>query len=81
MKNIFKWSFLLLFSSALSINALADDTTHVAQMMGMSLENLLTMKVTSSAGREQKLDDVANAMYVITKEDIERSSGNANKTE
>ena len=63
----------MLFSSALSINALADDTTHVAQMMGMSLENLLTMKVTSSAGREQKLDDVANAMYVITKEDIERS--------
>jgi iron complex outermembrane receptor protein len=73
MKNIFKWGFLLLFSSALSINALADDTTHVAQMMGMSLENLLTMKVTSSSGREQKLDDVANAMYVITKEDIERS--------
>ena len=73
MKNIFKWGFLLLFSSTLSINALADDTTHVAQMMGMSLENLLTMKVTSSSGREQKLDDVANAMYVITKEDIERS--------
>lgn len=29
--------------------------------------------VTTAAGRQQKLDDVANAMYVITKEDIERS--------
>jgi iron complex outermembrane receptor protein len=42
-------------------------------MVNMSLEDLMNTKVTSAAGREQKLDDVANAMYVITKEDIERS--------
>lgn len=42
-------------------------------LMNMSLEDLMNTTVTSAAGREQKLDEVANAMYVITKEDIERS--------
>ena len=38
-----------------------------------TLEELLNVPVTSAAGREQNLGDVANAMYVITREDIERS--------
>ena len=73
MKNIFRLIlavFILLF---LGIKAFADNPTDVTQMVNMSLEDLMNTKVTSAAGREQKLDDVANAMYVITKEDIERS--------
>lgn len=61
------------FLSVLSIKAFADDPKDVNQMVNMSLEDLMNTKVTSASGREQKLDDVANAMYIITKEDIERS--------
>ncbi len=39
----------------------------------LSLEELLNMTVTSASKREQSFLDVANAMTVITREDIERS--------
>ena len=39
----------------------------------MSLEDLLWMPVTSASGREQKKNEVSQAMTVITREDIERS--------
>ncbi|MDE1920252.1 MAG: TonB-dependent receptor [Candidatus Omnitrophica bacterium] len=42
-------------------------------LMNESLQELLNTTVTSASGREQNLNDVANAMYVITREDIERS--------
>ena len=61
------------FLSLLSFQVFADTPKDETQMMNMSLEDLMNTKVTSSSGREQKLDDVANAMYVITKEDIQRS--------
>ena len=73
MRILFKLGLIGLFLSTLSIKAFADNSTDVTQMVNMSLEDLMNTKVTSASGREQKLDDVANAMYVITKEDIERS--------
>ncbi|MEX2301721.1 MAG: TonB-dependent receptor [Bryobacterales bacterium] len=39
----------------------------------MSLEDLLSIEVTSVARREQKLSQSASAIYVITQEDIRRS--------
>ena len=42
-------------------------------LMALSLEDLLSMPVTSLSGREQKKSEVASAMTVITKEDIQRS--------
>ena len=43
------------------------------ELVDLSLEELLNMTVTSATGRQQKMSDVSNAMYVITREDIERS--------
>ena len=45
----------------------------VNELVNMPLEDLLNIKVTSAAGREQKQKEVSNAMYVITSEDIARS--------
>ncbi|MBF0595029.1 MAG: TonB-dependent receptor [Candidatus Omnitrophica bacterium] len=42
-------------------------------MMSMSLEDLLKTPVTSAGGREQKKNEVSQAMTVITREDIARS--------
>ena len=39
----------------------------------VSIENLMNMEVTSVSKREQKLSQVAAAIFVITKEDIRRS--------
>lgn len=39
----------------------------------MSIEDLLSIEVTSVARREQKLSQSASAIYVITGEDIRRS--------
>jgi iron complex outermembrane recepter protein len=61
------------FLFTISVKVFADSTEPANELANMSLEDLLNTKVTSASGREQKLDDVANAMYVITKEDIERS--------
>jgi iron complex outermembrane receptor protein len=61
----------VLFSSMLGPNASAD-TIDVTQLVNMPLEDILNRKVTSVAGYEQKVNDVADAMYVITGEDIQR---------
>ena len=73
MKILFKLVLIGLFLSSLSFKVFADNSKDVTQMVNMSLEDLMNTRVTSAAGREQNLNDVANAMYVITKEDIERS--------
>jgi iron complex outermembrane receptor protein len=39
----------------------------------MSLEDLLNVEITSAARKSQRLNDVAAAVYVITRDDIERS--------
>jgi len=73
LKILFKLVLIGLFLSSLSFKVFADNSKDVTQMVNMSLEDLMNTRVTSAAGREQNLNDVANAMYVITKEDIERS--------
>jgi len=71
MKTLLLGSFIVLFSSMLGPNASAD-TIDVTQLVNMPLEDILNRKVTSVAGYEQKVNDVADAMYVITGEDIQR---------
>ncbi len=39
----------------------------------MSLEDLLNVEITSAARKSQRINDVAAAVFVITREDIERS--------
>lgn len=44
-----------------------------SDLKGVSLEDLMSVEVTSASRREQKLSDVASAVFVITREDIRRS--------
>jgi len=41
--------------------------------MNMSMDQLMDVKVTSVAKKEQKATDVAAAIYVLTSEDLQRS--------
>ena len=72
MKILSRSCFILLFLSALSFKAFADNPKDSTQLINMSLEDLMNTKVTSAAGREQKQREVASSMTVITKEDIKR---------
>jgi len=42
-------------------------------LIGMDLSELLNMEVTSAAKKSQKLSESANAIFVITQQDIQRS--------
>ncbi|MCQ1550162.1 MAG: TonB-dependent receptor [Candidatus Accumulibacter phosphatis] len=66
---------LFLTSTCLSPLLLADEavTEDVSAAVDMSLEDLLNVEITSAARKSQRLNDVAAAVYVITREDIERS--------
>ena len=44
-----------------------------ANLMELSIEQLLDVEVTSAGRKAQKLEDTATAIYVITREDIRRS--------
>ncbi len=50
-----------------TLQAQQNDLTQV------SIENLMNMEVTSVSKKEQKLSQVASAIFVITQEDIRRS--------
>jgi len=45
----------------------------VEEFLDLPLEDLLSMKVTSVSKKKQQLNEVASAVYVITREDILRS--------
>ena len=53
-------------SAALSQNAEPDLTT-------LQIEDLMNVDVTSASRKEQKLSEVPAAVFVLTKEDIQRS--------
>ena len=62
-------SLCLAVALALAAPAAADPP----EAVDMSLEDLLNVEITSAARKSQRLNDVAAAVYVITREDIERS--------
>jgi iron complex outermembrane receptor protein len=47
--------------------------TSLANLFQLPLEQLVTMKITSAAKKEQQISDTAAAVFVISAEDIERS--------
>ena len=51
----------------------AQAQTLAASLVDLSLEQLSNIQVTSVSKREQRLADVAGAVYVISQEDIRRS--------
>ncbi|MCA9395375.1 MAG: TonB-dependent receptor [Candidatus Omnitrophica bacterium] len=65
--------FLAILVAAWPAPVTAAEDASVEQMMEMSLEELLDITVTSAGGREQRMKEVSHAMFVISREDIERS--------
>ena len=67
---------MILFSSLVTIGW-ADNSEKPSQAQAdltqLSLEELMTMEVTSVAKKPQKLSDSAAAIFVITQDDIRRS--------
>lgn len=59
--------------SGLSGMIAAQSNPTADQLMSLSLEELMDVKVTSVSRRPQKLSEVASAVFVITQDDIRRS--------
>lgn len=69
MKRVFKF----LLSGLIFIPAVAsgqDDD----ELLDLSIEDLMNMEITSVSKKAERLQDVPSSIYVITKEDIQRSS-------
>ena len=67
---------LALVASCLAIVTLPADAAAQAtapDLREASLEELLSLQVTSAGRRQQRAEDVAGAVYVITQDDIRRS--------
>lgn len=68
-------SFLgLVYQSCVYAQVEKDVVLDVDQLSELSLEELTKVKVTSASKKEQKLNDVASAVFVITQNDIQRST-------
>jgi len=65
-----------LFVTSLTLAALAGAGVYAAEppeAADISLEDLLKVEVTSAARKAQRINDVAAAVFVVSREDIERS--------
>jgi len=68
--------FLLLFSIYdVSAETIVDEKM-AEKLSAMDIEQLLEMTVTSISRKEEKLSEAASAVFVITSEDIRRSTAN-----
>ena len=62
-----------LIALALSINITASAATDDTPLADLSLEELITLEVTSVAKKPQKPEEAAAAITVITAEDLRRA--------
>ena len=63
---------IILLADMIRIAAAQSNSTG-SQLLGLSLEELMDIKVTTVSRRPQKLSEVASAVFVITQDDIRRS--------
>ena len=72
-----QWAFLAAFSFVLPAipaeQSFTAPATNKVDVMDKSLEELMTITITSVSKRPEKLSDAPAAIYVITQEDIRRS--------
>lgn len=61
------------FLTLLAISPLQAADLSLDDVLDISLEELLSIEVTSASKKKQKLSDIAAAVYVVTAEDIRRS--------
>ncbi len=67
-----RWFVLLGLIAAAAVTP-ADSQTATPDLAGLSIEQLTQVEVTSAGRKDQKLSQVAAAVFVITAEDIRRS--------
>src|SRR5579862_5730910 len=67
------WVFSIGLVPLLAATLFADGGTNLPDFSNLSLEELSAIKVTSVSKKEQKLSQVAAAVYVISQEEIHRS--------
>jgi len=70
---VVSWLLLALLAGVGSETLRAQGNRSGPDLMNMSLEDLLAIKVTSVSKKEQKLSETPAAIYVITQEEIRRS--------
>lgn len=63
---------ILLFSNTTVVQAQQVDTLSIEDILSMSLEELMNIKITTASKYEERLSDAPATMIVITKEDIEQ---------
>lgn len=70
-----KLSYYLVATSMLfaGTSAMAQEEQNRNEMMEMSLEDLMGIEITSVSKKAERLQDVASAIYVVTKDDINKS--------
>jgi iron complex outermembrane receptor protein len=73
MRHILSSILLVLAIFVVRLTPAYSEDTSFSDLNNMSLEDLLQISVTSASKREQSLNDVASAVYVISEADIRRS--------
>lgn len=66
-------SALILLAGYCANPAAAQNTPADSELLGLSIEELMNVKVTTVSRNPQKLNQVASAVFVITQDDIRRS--------
>ncbi len=73
MKTIKRWNYLAAAAASFaSGGALAASMADVDDLFDLSIEELVNLEVTSVNRSPERLSDATSAVYVITREDIER---------
>ena len=73
MKRILRYVTLILLGTMMPAAAQAQDRGKAADLARLSLEELMAMEVTTVSRREQRAEQVAAAISVVTHDDIRRS--------
>jgi len=70
---ILELSALILLAGCFANVAVAQDKPADSELLSLSIEELMNVKVTTVSRNPQKLNQVASAVFVITQDDIRRS--------
>jgi iron complex outermembrane receptor protein len=73
MKTRIRLLVLTLLAGGLAVEAAAQAKKPAADLARVSIEDLMNMEITSASRKEQRLGEIAAAVYVITQDDIRRS--------
>ncbi|MEM6830844.1 MAG: TonB-dependent receptor, partial [Bacteroidota bacterium] len=66
-----KWMLYVVFTVFTTLLSAQDD--NIDDLINLSLEDLMSLEVTSVSKKVERLRDVASAVYLINEEDIQRS--------